>query len=94
MSQPGATQDSFVPFDPVPGSGARTPGAFGGLKVVPMAEASPAFTPLPTSAFAHTHAASTGSGKPVVTLQREGERVTGIRIECVCGQIIELACSY
>ena len=94
MSQPAATQDSFVPFDPVPGSGARTPGAFGGLKVVPMAEAGPGFTPLATSAFAHTHAASMGTGKPVVTLQREGERVTGIRIECVCGQIIELACSY
>ena len=94
MSQPAAAQDSFVPFDPVPGSGARPPGAFGGLKVVPIAEAGPAFVALPTSAFAHAHAASTGPGKPVVTLQREGDRVTGIRIECVCGQIIELACSY
>ena len=94
MSSPAAAQDSFVPFDPVPSSGARTPGAFGGLKVVPIAEAGPGFTPLATSAFAHTHAASMGTGKPVVTLQREGERVTGIRIECVCGQIIELACSY
>ena len=105
MSQPAATQDPFVPFDPVPASGARTSGAFGGLKVVPLADSPPRsalaeqgagldFTPLATSAFAHTHAASMGTGKPVVTLQRDGERVAGIRIECVCGQIIELACSY
>ena len=94
MSQPAATQDSFVPFDPVPGSGAKIPGAFGGLKVVPIAEAGPAFAPLQTSSSVHAHAAAAGSGKPVVTLQRDGDRVTAIRIECVCGQIIELACSY
>ena len=93
MSQPAAMQDSFVPFDPVPGSGARPSGNSAGLKVVSKAEAGPAFEPLPTSASAHIHA-TTGFGKPVVTLQREGERVTSIRIECVCGQIIELACSY
>ena len=93
MSHPAAAQDSFVPFDPVPGSGAVRAGTPPGLKVVSKAEAGPAFAPLATSAAAHIHG-STGLGKPVVTLQREGERVTGIRIECSCGQIIELACSY
>jgi hypothetical protein len=93
MSQPAAAQDSFVPFDPVQGSGSARSGAPPGLKVVPKSEAGPAFAAVPTSASAHIHGAA-GSGKPVVTLQREGERVTGIRIECVCGQIIELACSY
>lgn len=93
MSQPAPAQDSFVPFDPVPVLRAGTPGAFGGLKVVSAAEAGPAFAPLQTSSSAHSHG-SAGSGKPVVTLQRDGERVTGIRIECACGQIIELACSY
>jgi len=93
MSQPAPAQDSFVPFDPAQGSGGTRSGTPPGLKVVPKAEAGPAFAPLPTSASAHIHAAA-GPGKPVVTLQREGERVTGIRIECVCGQIIELACSY
>jgi hypothetical protein len=93
MSQPAAAQDSFVPFDPSPGPGAARSATPPGLKVVPKAEAGAAFSPVTTSAAAHIHAAM-GSGKPVVTLQREGERVTGIRIECVCGQIIELACSY
>jgi hypothetical protein len=32
--------------------------------------------------------------EPRVTLQRDGERVTGIRIQCSCGQLIELACVY
>lgn len=31
---------------------------------------------------------------PVVTLQREGDRVTGIRITCRCGEVIDLACDY
>jgi hypothetical protein len=31
---------------------------------------------------------------PKVTLQRDNNVVTGIRIECACGQVIELACVY
>jgi hypothetical protein len=38
---------------------------------------------------------SVGLGtKPSVTLQRDGDRVTQIRIQCVCGQVIELDCLY
>lgn len=33
-------------------------------------------------------------GRPVVTLRREGDQVTGIRIECTCGKVIELDCLY
>ncbi len=32
--------------------------------------------------------------EPRVVLQRDGERVSGIRIQCTCGQVIELACVY
>ena len=32
--------------------------------------------------------------EPHVTLQRDGERVSAIRIQCGCGQVIELACVY
>jgi hypothetical protein len=47
-------------------------------------------------------AGSAGSGaaargancEPRVTVQREGDRVAGIRIQCSCGQVIELACVY
>lgn len=32
--------------------------------------------------------------EPRVTVQRDGDRVAGIRIECSCGQVIDLACAY
>ena len=95
MSQPAA--DPFVPFDPIPTAGQKSvphPVTPGGLKVVPPPEAGPAFTRLPTPGTAHLHATPGTAGKPIVSLQREGDRVTGIRIECTCGQVIELACSY
>ena len=39
---------------------------------------------------AATHSASS----PKVTLEREGDRITRIEIQCTCGQIIELQCLY
>jgi hypothetical protein len=32
--------------------------------------------------------------EPRVTLQREADRITGIHIECSCGQLIDLKCAY
>ena len=34
------------------------------------------------------------AGEPRVTLERDGDRVTAIRIQCACGQVIDLACAY
>lgn len=31
---------------------------------------------------------------PKVTVQKDGDKVTQIRIQCTCGQVIELACQY
>jgi hypothetical protein len=33
-------------------------------------------------------------GEPRVTVQRDGDRVTHLRIQCSCGQIMDLACVY
>ncbi len=53
------------------------------------------FKPLPTAAPTTSH---TGHGTqpcdPRVSIQREGDQVTGIRIHCGCGQVIDLACIY
>jgi hypothetical protein len=39
--------------------------------------------------------AGTGAcSKPVVTLKRNGATVSGIRVQCGCGQVIDLACVY
>lgn len=31
---------------------------------------------------------------PKVTLVRDGERITGIRVQCGCGEVIDLQCGY
>jgi hypothetical protein len=94
MSQRAAASDQFVPYAPVGASTAKPSPATGGLRVVPKAEGGSTFSPMQMPGLNHHHGSSTASSTPVVTLQREGERVTGIRIECGCGQVIELACSY
>jgi hypothetical protein len=35
-----------------------------------------------------------GHGEPVVSLRREGDRIVGIRIQCGCGQSMDLSCVY
>lgn len=47
-----------------------------------------------SGATAASGAAACAAREPVVTLQKDGDRVTGIRVECGCGQVIELACTY
>ena len=93
-----ASAEAFVPFEPAVGrkqeSGVRSQES-GPCPVSPVSRVAgfePFQAPGPARAQVHVH--SPGAGQPVVTLQREGERVTGIRVECACGQVIELACSY
>src|SRR6185503_3504860 len=64
-----------------PGPAGRTPPP-PPLKVVSRQEPKLEFTPLQTRAATHAH--GPGSGQPTVTLQRDGDRVTAIRIECQC----------
>ena len=88
-----AAGDAFVPLDPgalvspgKPAEGNPT------LRVLPRSPGEPQFTPLQFhGSLSH---GQKSSGEPTLTLQRDGDRVTGIRIECGCGQVIELACSY
>lgn len=32
--------------------------------------------------------------EPRISVQREGDKVTSIRVQCSCGQVIDLACVY
>ena len=82
--------DTFVPFVQAPASAADT-SSFQ-LKVLPRAEAQSVFQPLPENGRPATPAKT--CARPSVTLQRQGEVVSSIRIECGCGQVIELACAY
>jgi len=70
-----------IPERPKAGNaGARDEGA---TSFRPLGQAGAA--PAPGADFRH---------EPRVSLQRDGDRVTGIRIQCTCGQMIELACLY
>lgn len=95
MSKAALASEAFVPFGPGTAAGVKSAGVAANLKVVPK-DAAASFSPFqPTPGGAHAHGAATGgSGEPTVTLQKEGDKIVGIRVECACGQVIELACSY
>jgi hypothetical protein len=81
-------KEPFVPLKPaaVPG---RNRGDFQ-VTIVSQADKLEAFQPLGRPA----KPGSGGECEPKVTLQRDGNRVTSIRIQCTCGQVIELGCIY
>ncbi len=81
--------ESFIPLAPAT-AGSRE-AAFTSIRFKGLAPGSAQSGPNPPgSAGAGTEACS----KPVVTLQRNGEIVSGIRIQCGCGQVVDLACVY
>lgn len=66
------------------------------VRVLPTTPSMPAFVPAqtpPREVPVPQHAPCAGS-EPKVTLEKDGDRVTAIRIECGCGQVIQLACTY
>ncbi len=90
--------DTFAPLA-VPKSTRQADATFR-LKVIPQAaNTAPAFKPLqpapkPSAAPSAPGDHTAHSVAPKVTLQREGDRVTHIRLECGCGEVFELACVY
>jgi hypothetical protein len=86
--------DTFVPMAPAMISGTGNgftplpskPGPWAAGKPSPAGNGHAATTP----ALAPAHAC----GAPKVTLQRQGEVISSIRIQCGCGQVIELNCVY
>jgi hypothetical protein len=67
------------------------------VTVLAQSERTEAFKLLESAPAASTGGATVRHGKscdPRVSLQREGEHVTSIHIQCGCGQVIDLACVY
>lgn len=97
VSDPLRMAGDFRPILPPRGAG-EAPPSFK-IKVVPAAPESREFVPcdapsVPAGGPAHAACGTAVGMPPVVTLRREGDRVTGIHIRCSCGQVIELACQY
>jgi hypothetical protein len=65
------------------------------VTVIPQTEPARAFQTLGQVATAAenglTHAKNC---EPRLSVQRDGERITNIRVQCSCGQVMELACVY
>lgn len=59
----------------------------------PHAGSPPPATSPPSFAAMAPHAGQ-NHGAPKITFQKDGERITQIRVQCPCGQIIELNCVY
>jgi len=58
------------------------------VTILPQAANAQPFRPLTAGAAAHA------TCEPRVTVQRDGDRVSLIQIQCGCGQLIEVACVY
>jgi hypothetical protein len=90
---------NFAPFVPAR-TGAQSAPASAAKPFNPITAQSLAVQPAGTPAGAgvsSVHAcgsASANAAVPAVTLQRDGDRITHIRVQCGCGQVIELECSY
>lgn len=74
----------------------------GGLQRLAAASATPTKPPSEFQRFPLPSAAAPApespracsAPAPTVSLQRENGIVTSIRVECSCGQVIELSCAY
>jgi hypothetical protein len=87
--------DSFVPLAPASPRPAGERREFRATVISQSNQAqtfrSVAAAVIPSGGSQTAHA---GHGEPKVNLQREGNRVTGIHIQCSCGQVMELSCVY
>jgi hypothetical protein len=60
----------------------------------PSAPVSGTFQPLAGAGGKTSAAPGACAAKPSVILLRNGNTVTSIRVQCTCGQVIELNCQY
>jgi hypothetical protein len=82
-------RQGFVPLV----ASARAPAAEAGAPAKAPAEGHPQrpFRALTAPVAPAPAGAPTASGEPVVTVERDGQRVTRIVVQCPCGHVIELA---
>jgi hypothetical protein len=89
--------EAFVPLTTVASASGRNDQTSFSVTILPQTAAVQNFKPLAIESPSNSPAAPLHHGKscdPRVSIQREGDHVTGIRIQCSCGQVIDLACAY
>lgn len=94
MKATASKEGEFVPFGPATLAALVTKTDIPPqLKVVPANDAAGTFSPL-LSTTGTFHGSTKAHNAASVSVQKDGDRVTGIRVECTCGQVIEISCSY
>jgi hypothetical protein len=92
---------SFVPL--IPGALPTSTPSMSPIRLKPVSLVPPVFEPTtpatlkaeaPAATAAPAPAPHVQHGPPKVTLEKQGDMITHIRIECSCGQITELKCEY
>jgi hypothetical protein len=87
--------ESFVPLTPAPAQDFhqefRVRVLSDPTQVAAFQSIESRLAPRPQTREASSHNASC---EPHVSVQREGDRVSSIRIQCSCGQSFDLACVY
>jgi hypothetical protein len=83
----------FVPLAPAAGAGTRSEGFQ--VLVAARPENARSLREAALSSSKDSKAQAPGSNcVPRITLEREGDRISAIHIQCSCGQVIDLACAY
>jgi hypothetical protein len=85
--------EAFVPLTTAP-----APGEYRELQVTVIPKAVPtrslqSLEP-PGTAAGRPGPAAAKKCEPSVSLQCDGDRITNIRVQCTCGQVMDLACVY
>lgn len=85
--------ESFVPLTTAPAGGEQREFR---ATIIPQSEQTGAFQSLEAQVVAAAGATPVAGRihEPRVALQREGDRVVTIHIQCTCGQVMDLACVY
>lgn len=86
--------ESFVPLTATPAEAGRTDYR---VQVLSQSGPTPAFEALaarPATPANPEITTNLSTCEPRISVQREGDRVVSIRVQCSCGQVMDLACVY
>ena len=86
--------DVFTPLTPAslaPGGAPAAVSSAGSFKPLASPAGAAAAAAAATSA---NPATGNCAAKPTITLQRKGNVVTSIRVQCSCGQVLDINCQY
>ena len=89
---PNTRDESFVPLTPTILPAGRRPDFR--VTILSQPENLQPFRPLVSPAGSAPASGQPSSSEPRISVQRDGDRVSAIQIQCGCGQVIELACVY